>query len=225
MNSHHTEQHLWKDTAHVHFQRWAEHYDRDIINVLLFTPCHRRVLSQLRHWRRRGLKRIRMLDIGCGTGALAVHCLALEPSVESVVGLDMSSNMINKARSKVQELGLDSRASFTIGDSEHLPFDDNAFDLVTCCNSFHHYPHQDRAVAEMHRVLDHEGKLILIDGYRDNTIGYFIFEICVARVENHVHHCTEKRFQKLLAGAGFTDVKQNIFGLCPPAIINVASAK
>ena len=39
------------------------------------------------------------------------------------------------------------------GDSERLPFESGAFDIVTCANSFHHYPRQDRAVAEMRRVL------------------------------------------------------------------------
>jgi len=222
MHNQHIGQHLWKDAAHVHFQHWAEHYDRDIINILLFMPCHRRVLAQLRHWRRRGLEHIRMLDIGCGTGTLAIHCLEREPGVDSIVGMDMSDNMIDKAQAKVHQLGLADRARFAIGDAEHLPFEDGSFDVITCCNSFHHYPHQDRAVAEMFRVLDRNGKLILIDGYRDNSVGYFIFEICVARAENHVHHCTDKEFQNLLTGAGFTDIKQNIFGICPPAIINVA---
>ena len=53
------------------------------------------------------------------------------------------------------------------GDSERLPFATGSFDFVTCTNSFHHYPRQNRAVVEMHRVLRPGGRLLIIDGYRD----------------------------------------------------------
>ena len=70
------------------------------------------------------------------------------------------------------------------GDSERLPFATGTFDVVTCANSFHHYPHQDRAVAEMHRVLQPGGRLMLIDGYRDAPWGWFASSrrLCVAGV-------------------------------------------
>ncbi len=57
------------------------------------------------------------------------------------------------------------------GDSERLPFASGSFDIVTCANSFHHYPRQDRAVAEMRRVLRPGGRLMIIDGYRDGAMG------------------------------------------------------
>jgi len=220
-----THEHAWKDTAVTHFQRWADHYDRDIINTLLFEPCYRRVLCQLRHWSRRGLENIRMLDVGCGTGSLAVQCLRRHSQVESVVGLDMSENMIAKARDKAERLRLDGRVCFVIGDAEQLQFEDNSFDVVTCCNSFHHYPHQDRAVAEMFRVLAPGGRIILIDGCRDDPVGYFIFDVCVARAEQHVHHCSAERFAGLLTGVGFDRIKQQVFGFCPPAVMNVGHAQ
>src|SRR4029079_13648594 len=62
------------------------------------------------------------------------------------------------------------------GDSERLPFKSGAFDAVTCANSFHHYPHQQQAVAEMHRVLKPGGPLPLVDGYRDGPWGPRIYE-------------------------------------------------
>jgi len=213
-------EHIWKQTAHRHFHRWAEHYDRDIINMLLFKPCYRRVQSEVRHWVRRGLKEIRVLDVGCGTGSLAVWYLSGMPEVASIVGLDMSENMIAKAREKASRFPLGGKVSFTLGDAENLPFADNSFDIVTCCNSFHHYPHQEQAVGEMHRVLADRGRLMLVDGFRDSPIGFFIFDICVARVENHVLHCSARRFKELMTKAGFHDIKQQVFGVCPPAILN-----
>ena len=217
-------QHLWKQAAQEHFHRWAEHYDQDVINILLFRPSYQRVLAQLRQWQRRGRKHLRILDVGCGTGSLMMLCLQLQPPalVDTVVGLDMSENMIAKARQKIALSHHSKRSHLTIGDAEHLPFEGDSFDVVTCCNSFHHYPHKDRAVSEMYRVLRPNGNLILIDGARDEPFGYFIFEICVAHVENHVHHCTRREFHNLLTQVGFVDIFQNVFGVCPPALMNVA---
>ena len=215
---------LWNQASKVHFHRWAEHYDRDIINILLFRPSYRRVLAQLRHWVRRGMDNIQMLDVGCGTGTLTLQCAGLIPQIQHTTGLDMSDNMIAKAQEKTVRLALEKKARFTVGDAEHLPFQDNSFNIVTCCNSFHHYPHKHHAIAEMFRVLKDGGYVILIDGCRDEPFGYFIFEVCVARVEQHVHHCTDKQFHRLLHRTGFSDIRQNAFGVCPPALMNIARA-
>ena len=224
MTENHRPQHIWKATSSEHFHRWAEHYDRDIINILLFRPSFRRVLEWLRRWQRQGLKNLRLLDVGCGTGNLLLWSLPLRPLLGTIVGLDMSGNMLSRAHSKFSSLSNCRHVHLTGGDAENLCFRNNSFDIVTCCNSFHHYPDQQQAVNEMHRVLRPDGRLILIDGSRDDLFGYFIFEICVAHVEGHVYHCTRRRFQKLLIQAGFSDIYQNVFGLCPPALINVARA-
>jgi ubiquinone/menaquinone biosynthesis C-methylase UbiE len=212
----------WKKTAISHFGRWADHYDRDIINILLFEPSYRRVTTQLRQWRREGCAIARILDIGCGTGSLAISHLAEMAGVNSIAGLDMSDKMISIASGKAAALRLDGRVQFLIGDSEHLPFADNSFDVITCCNSFHHYPHQQRAILEMRRVLAPDGRVIIVDGSREDPLGYFIFEVCVARAEKHVHHCAAKRFKMMLNRAGLGDIRQQVVNVCPPILINTA---
>jgi ubiquinone/menaquinone biosynthesis C-methylase UbiE len=97
------------------------------------------------------------------------------------------------------------------GDSERLPFASGSFDIVTCAHSFHHYPRQDRAVVEMHRVLRTGGRLMLIDGYRDAPWGYFIYEVCVAAREGAVHHAKKARLRELFAQAGLRAVAQTVF--------------
>ena len=214
--------HLWKESAHQHFQKWAQHYDRDIIHILLFEPCYRRVLCQLRHWGRRGIRDLKILDIGTGTGTLPARCARMPAVVTSAVGLDMSENMIKNAQRKADELQLNHALRFVVGDAEHLPFDDNSFDLVTCCNSFHHYPDQLRALREMHRVLTPQGRLMLLDGCRDDPLGFVIFDFAVARAESHVHHCSAGRFRRLITQAGFGKLNQQVFNVCPPVIMNLA---
>ena len=109
-------------------------------------------------------------------------------------------------------------------DSERLPFAWGTFDVVACANSFHHYPHQDRAVDEMRRVLKPGGRLLLVDGYRDRPWGWFIYDMCVAGVEGAVHHASALRFRHLFAEAGFGQVTQKVHIGFAPFLLNEAVA-
>ena len=88
--------------------------------------------------------------------------------------------------------------------------------MVTCTNSFHHYPHQDRAVAEMYRVLKPGGRLFLVNGCRDGPWGWFIYDVCVAGVEGDVLHASARRVRDLFGRAGFVETSQEVHhGLAP----------
>lgn len=50
---------------------------------------------------------------------------------------------------------------FKVGDSEDLPFENCSIDIITCINSFHHYPNPEKVVSEITRVLKPNGTLIL----------------------------------------------------------------
>ena len=111
-----------------------------------------------------------LLDVGCGTGFL-IDLLAKEKKA-AYTGLDLSEEMVKVAREK-QINGAD----FITGSSERLPFSDAGFDVVTCSQSFHHYPHPEKAMQEAYRVLKKGGLYILSDtgiggigGWVDNHI-------------------------------------------------------
>lgn len=99
----------------------------------------------------------RVLDVGCGTGALLAQILS-EDAHRQVAGLDLSANMLDQAR---QRLG--DRAVLIQGDSAHLPFPDRSFDIVVCCDSFHHYPDPQAVLAEVSRVLEFGGTFLMGD--------------------------------------------------------------
>lgn len=99
----------------------------------------------------------RVLDVGCGTGALMQQILSEDPC-RQVTGLDLSANMLKQAR---QRLG--DRAVLVQGDSEHLPFPDRSFDVVVCCDSFHHYPNPGAVLSEISRVLEFGGTFLIGD--------------------------------------------------------------
>lgn len=97
-----------------------------------------------------------LLDIGCGTGYL-IDMLSKEHEAK-YTGLDLSPKMLKVAIEKNIK-----NTEFVEGVSDDLPFDDNAFDIVTCSQSFHHYPDTDKALKEAYRVLKPDGLYILSD--------------------------------------------------------------
>lgn len=194
-----------KSQATHEFTRWSESYDRCVLQWLLFGPSHRAIIRRIAG--NTGGRPLRILDIGCGTGVFAGRIREALPNAR-VWGLDLVAGMLEQGQPRWQH---HAGAVLPVqGDSEHLPFRSDSFDVVTCANSFHHYPHQDRAVAEMHRVLVPGGRLILVDGYRDAPWGWFIYDVCVASVEGAVHHASRARVRDLFAAAGFAECDQKV---------------
>lgn len=113
----------------------------------------------------RGSLRPRILDLGCGTGALAERVLAALPAA-TLVGVDMTPQMIAAARARCFALLRASRMELVEADAEHLPFHDGAFDVVYCNDSFHHYPDPERAAFQMWRVLARGGVLVMGEAWQ-----------------------------------------------------------
>jgi ubiquinone/menaquinone biosynthesis C-methylase UbiE len=208
-----------KHQATVEFNRWSESYDRCILQWLLFGPSHRALIRRIRAVA--GDRPIRILDIGCGTGVFAARLMGAFPDAE-VWGIDLVAGMLAKGAERWRMHA--GHVQPVQADSERLPFDTGTFDVVTCANSFHHYPHQDRAVAEMHRVLRPGGRLLLIDGYRDDPWGWFIYDVCVAGLEGAVHHASSRRVRTLFAQAGLLAIAQKVYRGPAPFLLTEAVA-
>ena len=200
-----------KGQAVREFNRWSEGYDRCILQWLLFGPAHRAIIGRIQD--RFGDRPLSVLDVGCGTGLFATRIRSAAPRAR-VWGVDLVAAMLAKGRARWRS---DPEHVVAVqGDSERLPFPDGAFDVVTCANSFHHYPRQDRAVAEMRRVLKPGGRLFLVDGCRDGLWGWLVYDVCVAGVEGDVLHAPAYRVRDLFAQAGFVETDQKVHrGLAP----------
>lgn len=200
-----------KHQATAEFNRWSENYDRSILQWLLFGPSHRAIIRRIRA--RFGNRPLTILDVGCGTGLFATRIRSALPAAR-VWGVDLVAAMLAKGAGRWRRnVGAITPIQ---GDSERLPFASGSFDVVTCANSFHHYPHQGRAIAEMRRVLRPGGRLMLVDGHRDWPWGWFIYDVCVAGVEGDVHHASAEQFRTMARAAGFESVEQKIYhGFAP----------
>ena len=136
-----------------HFDRQAAEYDeRDTVYYSREGKISCRDIAE----RLKDVPYESLLDVGCGTGFL-LDILSKRKSAR-YVGLDLSVEMIKMAEKK-RIAG----AGFVNGSSDRLPFSDSEFDVVTCSQSFHHYPKPDRAMSEAYRVLKKGGIYILSD--------------------------------------------------------------
>lgn len=204
-----------KNQATGEFNRWSESYDRSILQRILFQPSHKNIIARIIH--SFDHMPIKILDVGCGTGIFAARIRAALPSAR-VWGVDLVAKMLERGLPRWREHA--GSVQPVQGDSERLPFSSGSFDVVTCANSFHHYPDQALAVREMARVLRPGGKLLLLDGYRDNPLGWFIYDCCVAGVEGEVHHASARQFRELFEQAGLSRPKQFVRYGPAPFILN-----
>jgi len=109
-----------------------------------------------------------VLDIGCGTGTQAIATHRRAQPGGSVVGVDVSENMLATARRKVRRAGVD--IAFHHADAARLPFEDGRFDVVMITTVMHMIPPSRRrlCLSEASRVLRCGGRLLLID-YAGNS--------------------------------------------------------
>src|SRR3954447_15117072 len=104
----------------------------------------------------------RILDLGCGTGTLAIQVKRREPGAE-VAGLDADPEMLAQAERKAERAGVE--VELTEGFSTELPYEDASFDRVLSTLFFHHLdPEPKRRTArEIARVLRTGGELHVAD--------------------------------------------------------------
>lgn len=220
----------FKKQARREFEKWATSYDRSWLNEIVFFPSIRACQEELERWlAERGPTPFHILDVGCGTGTM-ISRIARHPLAERLVGLDYAAEMTRRAAEKFEAMNLvelgdaagAARLHAVNADAERLPFPDGSFDVITCCNSFHHYPHQAAVIRGFRRVLRPGGLLVLVDGFRDNVIGWTIFDVFVTLIEKHVHHATWREFRTMLEEAGFEQITQRKMNVLAPLIVNVA---
>ncbi len=113
----------------------------------------------------------RVLDIGTGTGLLAIGFAKSIPGVE-VTGLDLSEVVLELARDNLERSDTPLKVSFEKGDAEDIPFEDGAFDLVVSSNTLHLIENTVSMFDEVHRVLKPEGRFIISD-HRRSWLGVF----------------------------------------------------
>jgi SAM-dependent methyltransferase len=112
----------------------------------------------------------RVLDVGCGSGAVARDVARRVCPAGSVVGIDPSDVFLTVARELVEREGLAEVVEFRRGDARELPFADAEFDIVLAITTLAHTPDAERAIPELARVTRPGGRVGIFDLDGDGAI-------------------------------------------------------
>ncbi|HEY8951421.1 MAG TPA: methyltransferase domain-containing protein [Candidatus Dormibacteraeota bacterium] len=139
------------------------------------------------------------LDVATGTGNTA---FALAPYVRRVIGLDVTSEMLDQARRLTAERGV-KNADWVLGDVADLPFPDDTFDLYTVRAAPHHFKEIDAFLREAFRVLKPGRDAAFIDCSPPAAARELLHEVEVRRDPSHVKALTLEEWGAHFERAGF----------------------
>ena len=150
----------------------------------------------------------RVLDIGCGTGTLAILIKRFHPDV-AVAGLDPDPKALARAKRKAQRAEVS--IQFDQGSADDLPYPEASFDRVFSSFMFHHLQAEQRekTLCEVRRVLAPGGSLHMLDFGRPEAQLHGL----LARWLHSSHHLednSESRILTLMHQAGFVSAKKTM---------------
>jgi len=158
-----------------------------------------------------------ILDIGTGTGHLAIAAAQIVGAEGRVIGVDISALMLEQARSKVEALGL-SNVEFKLADAEELNYPANSFDRILCANTFPWIEDKEATLRLWYQFIK-PGGLIGIHTPADTAyVGYVVLQKVLQRygvtLEPSNRIGSIEACQNLLANAGFEvlDIKTEQHG-------------
>ena len=141
-----------------------------------------------RLWRRKAVRcvanrreALKVLDLATGTGDLAIAIARRMRSNGTVVGVDLSEEMLIQGRLKVADEGVQKNVELVQANAESLPFDDNSFDRVTVAFGVRNFENLEGGLREAWRVLKPGGRLVILElSYPDNALllkGYKLYAL------------------------------------------------
>ena len=92
-----------------------------------------------------------ILDIATGTGDLAI--LMSKLNADKIVGLDISSGMLEVGKKKIAALNLSEKIELLLADAEKIPYETDSFDAITVAFGIRNFEHLEKGLAEILRVL------------------------------------------------------------------------
>jgi phosphatidylethanolamine/phosphatidyl-N-methylethanolamine N-methyltransferase len=124
----------------------------------------------------------RILEVGVGTGLSLPY---FRPN-SRVTGIDISEEMLDKAKHRARRLKLDHVEGLHVMDAEHLEFADNSFDAVLALYVASVVPNPAQFAAEMRRVCIPGGTIVLVNHFTSDNLLLRFIEKRLARVARHI---------------------------------------
>jgi len=151
-----------------------------------------------------------VLDIGTGTGHLAIAAAKIVGDEGRVVGVDISSKMLEQARNKMEALHL-SNVEFQLADAEALNFPVNEFDRVLCANTFPWIENKEATLRLWYQFIKPGGRIGIHTPAETAYIGHVVLRNVLEKygvsLEPSNRIGSIERCQNLLANAGFEAIE------------------
>ena len=134
----------------------------DLVNQVI-------TLGQIGRWRERVAREVGrhkprlVLDLGTGTGDLALAIARRTGQESHILGFDLSPKMMRQAQAKARRRGLQGRISFVLADATALPLRDGAVDCLVNAFFLRHLSDLPSSFAELHRVLRVGGRVSFLE--------------------------------------------------------------
>ena len=132
----------------------------DLINNLITFGLHKNWKKQILDISR-SLNPKRILDVATGTADIAIALTKIKNC--EIIGMDLSSNMLDIGDKKIKDLGLQQSVILELGDVENLKYNDNYFDVVTVGYGVRNFENLKKSLDEIYRVLKKNGTLIILE--------------------------------------------------------------
>lgn len=188
-----------------HFKERSESYDKMVTSWIHNPDILGRIWSFLSKDSYQELDRLKVLEVGAGTGVVSKYLLNKSDGKMSITALDISEDMLKKIN--------DNRVEICVSNAEAMPFGDNTFDIVVSRQCLHYVINIDVAIEEIRRVLKPKGKFVLsqIVPYSDATKEYWK-KIIEFRQPLRKHYFSETDWIKIIERHGLaTDERYMCF--------------
>ncbi|RAP28327.1 bifunctional demethylmenaquinone methyltransferase/2-methoxy-6-polyprenyl-1,4-benzoquinol methylase UbiE [Candidatus Marinamargulisbacteria bacterium SCGC AG-414-C22] len=176
----------------------------------------------------------KVLDAATGTGDILYSIMdKFHHNIATITGLDLSKNMMEVGKQKLAKKPYKDKVTFLHADACKIPFDDQVFDIITISFGIRNVPDVKQALAEMKRVLNNTGKLMILEFsipttplFRSVYLFYFrkilpflgglfsgkfsAYKYLNESVEDFPYG---EQFKQLMLNAGFTKVESQELGL------------
>ena len=147
-----------KNQIRIMFNSIYEEYD--LINNLITFGLHKNWKKQIVDISK-SLNPKRILDVATGTADIAIALTKIKNC--EIIGMDLSSNMLEIGQKKIKELHLYKNVKLELGDVENLEYNDNYFDVVTVGYGVRNFENLKKSLDEIYRVLKKNGTLIILE--------------------------------------------------------------